>query len=257
MKMTRHKPGTPSWVDLASPDVEATKAFYTGLFGWQAYTVPDPGAGGYTILRKGEDSVAAIGPVQGEGQPPVWNWYAATADADETARRVEAAGGKILAAPFDVLDAGRMAAFLDTSGAAFTVWQANQMPGAGVVHEPGSLEWVELMTRDPEGAVEFYTRVFGWGTEVSTDPAMPYTQFTVDGESVAGMMSMVGDQWPAELPDHWMVYFAVEDVDAACARVPELGGTVAQQPMDIPGVGRFAVVIDPVGAHFSVLRMAG
>jgi predicted enzyme related to lactoylglutathione lyase len=257
MKVTRHKPGAPCWVDLGSPDVPTSTAFYTQLFGWTAQTVPDPAAGGYTFFQKGDDLVAAVGPLSGDGQAPAWNWYAATLDADETARRVEAAGGKILSAPFNVLDAGRMAVFLDTSGAQFSVWQAGQMAGAGVIQEPGSLMWVELMTRDPDGATEFYTRVFGWGTEVSTDPAAPYTQFQVDEESIAGMMPMIGDQWPAELPDHWMVYFGVGDVDAAAALVPRLGGTVGQQPTDIPGVGRFAIFSDPSGAYFSVLKMAG
>src|SRR2546423_11676528 len=99
MKMTQHKPGTPSWVDLASPDVEATKAFYTGLFGWQAYTVPDPGAGGDTNLRKGGGSVAAIGPGQGGGRPPGWNWCAATADPHQAAPRGRAARRESLPAP--------------------------------------------------------------------------------------------------------------------------------------------------------------
>jgi predicted enzyme related to lactoylglutathione lyase len=244
-------------VDLGSPDVEASKAFYTQLFGWTAHPSPDPEAGGYTFFQKGEDQVAAVGPLFAEGQSPAWTWYAATTDADETAHKVEAAGGKVITAPFDVLDAGRMATFLDPSGTPFSVWQPGTMRGAGVLREPGALEWVELMTRDPESATQFYPRVFGWDTEVSTDPAMPYTQFHLDGEPFGGMMAMTGDRWPADLPDHWMVYFRVEDTDSTCARVQELGGTVSVPPTDIPGVGRFAVIGDPTGVFFSVLTVAG
>ena len=130
MKVTEYQPGTPCWVDLASPDMDASKAFYTALFGWTAHTAPQPEAGGYTIFNKGDAAAAAAGPLFTGDQPPAWSWYAATPDADETARKVEAAGGKVLVAPFDVLDAGRMAVFLDTSGTPFSVWQAGTMLGA-------------------------------------------------------------------------------------------------------------------------------
>jgi uncharacterized protein len=65
----------------------------------------------------------------------------------------------------------------------------------------------------------------------------------------------VGDMWPAELPNHWMVYFAVTDTDAVAARCTELGGQVPVPPTDIP-VGRFAVLNDPQGGHFSIIRLA-
>ncbi len=256
MNVSEYAPGVPCWVDLGSPDVEASKAFYSALFGWAPQPSP-PDAGGYTIFQKGDSPVAAVGPLFTEGQPPAWMWYAATPDAEEVARRVEASGGKVLIAPFDVLDAGRMAAFLDTSGTPFSVWQAGNFPGAMTVTEPGAFAWNELMTRDPDAAVDFYGRVLGWTAKVNANPDMPYTEFQLDGRSIAGMMPMIGDAWPADLPDHWMVYFAVEDCDAACEKVKELGGPVSVPPTDAPGVGRFAVVGDPTGAFFSVIALAG
>jgi predicted enzyme related to lactoylglutathione lyase len=255
MKVTEYRPGTPCWVDLASPDIAGSTAFYTALFGWTARTAPD--SGGYTIFHKGDDPVAAVGPLPSEGQPPAWTWYAATTDADQTTRLVEAAGGKVLAAPFDVSDQGRMAVYLDSTGTPFSVWQARTFIGARLVNEPDAFSWNELMSRDTEAAIEFYGRVLGWAPKVSQDPETPYVEFQLDGRSVAGMMPMVGDQWPAELPDHWMVYFTVTDVDAAAARIPELGGAVSVPPSDIPGVGRFAVVGDPGGAYFSIITMPG
>jgi len=257
MKVTEYKPGTPCWVDLGSPDVAASIAFYTTVFGWTAHTSPYPAAGGYTIFHEGDSPVAGVGPLFTEGQPPAWSWYAATPDADETARKVEAANGKVLTTPFEVLDAGRMAIFLDVNGVPFAVWQAGQMIGAGIQREPGSLCWIELMTRNPEPAVEFYTKVLGWSAKPSTDPEMPYIELHIDDDFFGGVMPMVGDQWPAELPDQWVVYFAVEDTDATCARVQELGGTVMVPPQEVPNVGRFAAVTDPQGAAFSVIRMAG
>jgi predicted enzyme related to lactoylglutathione lyase len=257
MKVTEHPPGAPSWVDFASPDLAATTAFYTALFGWTAHAAPEEEAGGYTIFNKDGLPAAAAGPVFTEGQPPAWTWYAATADADETARKVEAAGGKVLMAPFDVLDAGRMALFIDVNGTSFAAWQPGTMRGAGVVDEPGAHSWTELMTRDPDAAAEFYGRVLGWTTKVNNLPDLPpYTEFQLDGRSVAGMMPMVGEQWPAELPDHWMVYFGVEDCDVSAERIIELGGTVSVPPTDVPGIGRFAVAGDPAGAFFAIIASA-
>src|SRR5262249_3151451 len=150
----------------------------------------------------------------------------------------------------------RMAVFLDPTGTPFSVWQPGTMPGAGVLREPGALNWVELMTRTPETAVGFYPRVFGWAVTETTDP-MPYTQFGLDGEDFAGMMRMEGDQWPADLPDHWMVYFQVEDTNATCERLQSLGGTVSVGPFDAAGVGRVAILGDTTGAYFSIIQLAG
>jgi predicted enzyme related to lactoylglutathione lyase len=257
MKITEYAPGTPCWVDLGSPDLEASKSFYTALFGWTAHVSPDPAAGGYTIFHLGDSPVAALGPLMGEGQPAAWSWYAATDDADETARRVEAAGGKVLMAPMDVLDAGRMAVFLDSTGAPFSVWQARDFNGSQAVSEPGTFVWNELMTRDTDEAVEFFGKTLGWTAKPGDLPDMPYTEFQLNGRSVAGLMPMTGDEWPADLPNHWMVYFGVVDCDAACEKVKELGGLVSVQPTDIPGIGRFAVVSDADGAYFAVMSMAG
>jgi predicted enzyme related to lactoylglutathione lyase len=156
----------------------------------------------------------------------------------------------------DVLDAGRMAVFLDPTGTPFSVWQPGQMPGAGILREPGALTWIELMTRTPETAAEFYPRVFGWTVRESHDP-MPYTQFGLDGDDFAGMMRMAGDQWPADLPDHWLVYFQVEDAVATCERAQSLGGTISVPPSDVPGTGRFAIMGDTTGAYFAIIQMAG
>jgi uncharacterized protein len=253
MTMTEHRPGTPCWVDLAAPDLDATAHFYTTLFGWTAHTSPEPEAGGYTIFQLGDVPVAAAGPLLNPEQPPAWTWYAATTDADATARSVQEAGGSVLVAPFDVLDAGRMAVFLDPAGAAFSAWQPGAMRGAGVLHEPGALRWVELMTRSPEAAREFYPRVFGWEVSESEGP-QAYTRWGMAGEQFGGMMAMVGDQWPADLPDHWMVYFQVADIDATCATLKELGGNVSVGPFDAGDVGRVAIVGDNAGAFFSLIQ---
>src|SRR5262245_56170698 len=120
-------PGTPSWVDLAAPDLEAARKFYAELFGWQPNVSTEPEAGGYTIFTKDGKSVAGVGPIMAPGQPSVWTTYVATDDADEIAERVGQAGGQVLMAPMDVMAYGRMGIFADQSGAVFGVWQAGEM----------------------------------------------------------------------------------------------------------------------------------
>jgi predicted enzyme related to lactoylglutathione lyase len=245
-------PGVPNWVDLGTSDVFDATRFYTELFGWTAHLAPEPEAGGYTIFTKDDKPVSGAGPLFGEGQPTAWSTYIATADADAVAARVDAAGGKVLVAPFDVLDQGRMAAFLDQAGAPFSVWQSGAMTGAELFDAPGSLTWNELTTRDVEGSKAFYGTVFGWTARDSSLGGVPYILWEAHGDTIAGMMPMIGEQWPVDLAPHWMIYFAVEDCDAAAARAASLGGRVTVPPTSFP-MGRFAEITDPQGGTFSVL----
>lgn len=210
------------------------------------------------IFTQGGKAVAGAGPIQAEGQPPVWTTYVTVEDADATVERVKEAGGAVLMEPMDVMTAGRMAVLADPGGAAFAVWQPREHVGAELVNEPVSLAWNELRTRDPEGAKEFYSSVFGWG-------AMPfgemegYTVWTLGGSAPengrGGMIDMAGTPIPDGVPPHWDVNFAVADVDATAARCGELGGEVVVPPMDIP-VGRMAALRDPTGATFTAITLA-
>ena len=253
-EMTSYQPGVPCWVDLSTTDLPGALAFYGRLFGWEAEDMGEQ-AGHYTMLRLRGLDVAAASPQTPEqaGRPPAWNIYVAVSDADASAAAIEGAGGRLLMPPMDVFTSGRMAVAMDPQGAAFSIWQARDHIGSRIVDEPGSLAWTELATRDVEGAFAFYGTVFGWGRK-DTDPAgMSYTELQVEGRSVAGMMAMT-DQWPAEVPPHWMPYFAVADTDATAGVAQELGGRVPVPPTDIPP-GRFAVLNDPQGAFFSVINL--
>ncbi|QUQ62962.1 VOC family protein [Kutzneria sp. CA-103260] len=251
--MSAAAPGVPGWIDLGSPDLDATRSFYTQLFGWTAHT-GGPEFGGYTIFNLGDDPVAGAGPLFSPDQPTVWTTYVITESADETAAKVEANGGKVLMAPGDVGENGRMGMFMDSGGAVFAVWQPGTMPGATVFNTAGALSWNELLTRDAAGAKSFYEGVFGWGHDDSDNGGVTYTSWMLNDAPVGGMMQMDSDNFPAELPAHWMVYFAVEDTDATVAKCTELGGSVAVPPTDIPQ-GRFAVLMDPHGAAFSVIKL--
>jgi predicted enzyme related to lactoylglutathione lyase len=244
-------PGVPSWVDLATADLEDAKRFYTALFGWEVEVSGDE-YGGYTTFHLNGLAVAGAGPLYGEGQPTAWSTYIATADADAVAARVDAAGGKVLVAPFDVGDQGRMAAFLDQAGAPFSVWQAGTMPGAQLFDVPGALTWNELTTRDVDGSVSFYDAVFGWQARTGLVGSSPYVIFEHHGGTVAGLQPMIGSDWPDDLPPHWMVYFAVSDCDRVAENAYALGGRVVSPPTSIT-MGRCAVLEDPEGGTFSVL----
>lgn len=251
MEMTSYAPGTPSWVDIGVPDIAAAAAFYADLFGWD---IPegDPAAGGYRLAHLRGRPVAGIGPQQNPG-PPMWTTYIATADVDASCTAVTGAGGQILVPAMDVMDQGRMAVCTDPAGAVFSLWQPLAHPGSGVVSEPGSMCWNELTTRQVDAAKAFYGTVFGWEAADQDMGDFLYTEWRLAGTGIGGMMPMAGDMWEG-VPDHWMVYFAVEDTDAAAARITELGGTVHVAPFDIPP-GRMAVVADPTGGTFSILAM--
>ena len=252
--MSHPTPGVPNWVDLGTADLGDATRFYTGLFGWEA-DVSGEEYGGYTTFRLDGRAAAGAGPLYGEGQPTAWSTYVATDDADEIAARVEAAGGKVLVAPFDVMYQGRMAAFLDQAGAPFSVWQPGTMKGADVFDVPGALTWNELTTRDVEGSAAFYGAVFGWVARESSMGGLPYIVWEHQGETIAGMQPMDGDEWPDDLPPHWMVYFAVGDCDDAAALAQSLGGRVLRPPTSLP-IGRYAVLQDRQGGTFSILRGA-
>lgn len=265
-------PGVPCWVDTSQPDPESAVAFYAGLFGWDFEDVmPAEAPGNYFIGRLRGGDVAAVGS-QPEDAPPMamWNTYVWVESADETASKVREAGGRVLTEPFDVMAAGRMAVFADPEGAVFCVWQANQHKGAGIVNEPGTLNFNGLNTRDVEGAKSFYRSVFGWetlaldgGVEMWRLPGYgDYLEQSAPGlrermaemggpegfEDVVAALSPIGDDQP-DVPAHWSVTFAVDDADATAARAAELGGQVLVAPFDAPWV-RMTIISDPQGATF-------
>lgn len=253
MEITRYAPGTPSWVDIGVPDLAAAGAFYGGLFGWELEE-PAADAGGYANARLRGKPVAGFGPQMNPG-PPHWSTYVTVDDVEATSELVTANGGSVIVAAMDVLEVGRMAIFADDTGSVFSVWQPGTHIGSELVNEPGTLTWNELTTRNPAEAKAFYGAVFGWEPDDHPMGDFDYTEWKLDGKVVGGMIPMVGPMWPAELPNHWMVYFGSSDTDATCARATELGGSVQVAPFDTPA-GKVAVLNDPAGAPFSVITLA-
>ena len=255
-EMTEYAPGTPSWVDLGTPDMDRTVSFYSEVFGWDIPESPVADqTGGYRTASSGGKSVGGVMPLMQEGQPPVWSTYVSVDDADATVAKVTEAGGTVIAGPMDVMELGRMAVFMDPTGAAVGIWQPKEMKGAELVNEPVSVVWNELNTRDPEAAKEFYAAVFGWQAAMNEQGGADYVTFThADGSPAAGIMDIRQTEMPDEIPAHWLVYFAVADADSTVAKAEESGGILRFGPMDIP-IGRFAVMTDPNGSAFAVIAM--
>ena len=246
-EMTRYENGVPSWVDIGVHDLDGAVRFYSELFGWDVEDMGEQ-AGHYSIVSKSGKQVAAISPGQDPG-PPRWSTYVNVDNVDDVAKRVESVGGTVIVAPMDVMTAGRMAIFKDTTGAFIAAWQPQDHIGAQLVNEAGAFTWSELSTSDLAKSKEFYSEVFGWQWGGSDE----YTEAQVSGRTVAGVMPRPADM-PAEMPDAWLVYFGTDDVDADAKRAQGLGATVIVEPTDIPGTGRFAVLLDTENAAFALFK---
>lgn len=253
-KFESYKQGTPSYVELMTPDQAAAKEFYGPLFGWELEDVPMGDSGTYTTVSIEGDAVAGISAHMPDlaDHPAWWGVYLTVDDVDATTAKVEGAGGKIDAAPFDVFDMGRMSAIQDPTGARVNLWQAKANIGTERANEPGTPCWNEVLTPDVAAATTFYGDVLGVGWEEQPmEDGTPYTCMIVDGRQVAGAMPPPMDG----VPPHWNVYFNVEDVDATVAKATSLGGTVVAPAFDVPGVGRMAVLSDPQGGMFNLMAV--
>ncbi len=238
------------------PIAEAAKAFYSGLFGWDA---TDQFAGDeniYTMMTIEGKSVAGMGTMppdmQAQGIPPIWTSYVKHDDVDAVVAKAEAAGGTVVMPAMDVMEEGRMAMIQDPGGAVVGVWQPKNHIGAQLVNMPGALVWNELQTHDLEGSKTFYNAVFGWE---NTMDESGYIMFSNDGRIQAGMMA-IDPSW-GEVPPNWSVYFMVEDVEASVAKAKELGGNVLVPPTAAGEMGRFSVLQDPQGGAFTVMQFSG
>jgi uncharacterized protein len=253
-----YAPGTFCWVELSAHDSQDAKRFYTSLFGWTSEDSPIGPDQYYTMLRLRGKDVGALYQMdsqrQSAGVPPHWQSYVSVANADESAAKARELGGKVVSPPFDVMDVGRMALIQDPTGASFALWQARRHHGAAVVNEAGAFCWNELATPDPQQAGDFYTGLFGWGTMVQEMGPMRYTTFTNGGRPAGGMYQPSPEQ--AGMPPAWTVYFAVDDCDGSAEKAKGLGASVLAPPADIPGIGRFAILADPQGAVFAIIKLS-
>ncbi len=238
--------GAPCWFELATPDRDRAKAFYAKLFGWSALDdQPD-----YTVFKLHGESVAAACTVAPE-EPARWTIFFSVEDADLAATSVERLGGKVLNAPFNVGDYGRMAIVTDPQGAEFVLWQALSLAGVEAIQTLNSVLWVELATRDLTAAAAFYSELLGWTTKPHAGSPGVYQIFSAGGKDWGGLLAMDAE-W-GDLPPFWSFYIWTDDIDTHIEQAKELGSRIFVPPFDAPTVGRLAILSDPTGARFSMI----
>ncbi|WP_329178238.1 VOC family protein [Streptomyces sp. NBC_01477] len=246
--------GAPCWVDASLPDLAAGRRFYGELFGW---TFEDQGEdfGHYTLAFRDEKRAAALMGKPDPAMPTSWSVYFASADATGAADRIGAAGGQVVFGPDKAGEAGVMVGAIDPGGSFFGIWQADGHLGFEITEQPGAFCWTENHTQDTAAVDPFYASVFGYRAEqIGDGEHFDYKVWSLAAEpeqQVGGRLKL-GAGLHDEQPSTFRVYFAVDDCDAAAARVRELGGQVTGEPADSP-FGRAASVTDDQGAGFTVI----
>jgi hypothetical protein len=250
----KYPAGAFVWVELGTTDQAAAKNFYGSLFGWEANDMPMGPDEHYTIFRlQGRDAAAAytLRPDMSGGAPPNWLPYISVENVDDAAARAAQMGGKVVAPPMDVFDAGRMSVVQDPGGATFALWQPKNNPGIGIAGVDGTLCWADLMTHNLPAVQQFYAVLFGWNIAPGQNDPSGYLHIK-NGETFIGGMPPVGPQ--PGVPSHWLLYFLASDCDGTAAKAKSMGATIFHGPTTMEGVGRWAVVADPQGAVFAIFQ---
>jgi uncharacterized protein len=250
-RRTHYEPGSFCWVGLAAADPIAAAGFYADLFGWTGEEVAAGSAATFTVQRREGEDVAILyrqtEAARAAAAPPHWNSFVSVEDAEATAARAgELGGAAAFREPFDVSDAGRVAAIRDPSGAILSLWEPRGRIGATVVDQVGAACWNELATPDVEWAKSFFGELFGWTYDVGD---RGYTTIRNLGRR-NGRIRAIGDQ---DVAPSWLPYFRVESTAAAASRAERLGGQVVAQAIRAPS-GRTAVIADREGARFAVIE---
>jgi uncharacterized protein len=233
------------WHEQVSLEPTQAQAFYTQLFGWEIESFK-PGDLDYTMISSGGQSHGGFSKALEGAPPPHWLSHVRVENLDETIEKAKRAGGKIAAGPFEMPEVGRTAIIADPQGAYISAYEPEgDQPGS-----EGVFVWDELGTTDADDAQRFYGEVFGWTASDMGPEYGGYRIFNRGETGVAGFMALPD----ATLPPHWQPYVAVDDPDATTAKAKELGGTALMEPMDVPKVGRLAVLQDPQGATFGVIK---
>lgn len=242
------------WYELVTKDKDKALDFYRALFGWNVHEEDMGEMGKYPMVGAGETWLAGLVSPRQEGIPSHWIAYVTVPDVDAAARKTEELGGKVHVPPTDIPNVGRFTAISDPQGATILPFKfASQNPPEMEGPPPaGFFCWNELLTSDPEAGGKFYQEIFGWSmTSADMGEMGTYYMFQRGQKEEAGAMKMPPQ---AEAPPHWLPYISVDDVDASVQKCQELGGMVYCQPTNIPNVGRFAVMADPLGATFAVFK---
>lgn len=255
--MSDIKSGDPTWMDLSTHDIDAARAFYRELLGWEFVSAGE-NFGGYQIISSEGRQVGGAmssllgpdGPTAEPQSPTGWMVYLRTEDIAATAGKVVAAGGHIMAEPMQVGSLGKMAVITDPTGAVVGLWEADEFPGFTRDAGPGTPPWFEVMTMDFDAAWAFYREAAGWELFYLGENGQPTDEpgdgFRYASTGAAGICE-ANSFLPPGTQSYWRIYVEVADLDASVAKLRELGGELIDAPVDTP-FGRLATVADPQGA---------
>lgn len=252
------------WYELMTPDPAGAARFYGAVVGWTIAATRDPAAGDvdYRMIGRSDGGnaggiLALNADMLAGGARPAWLGYIHTPDVDAAIAAITADGGAVHMPATD-LPVGRIAMVSDPQGAAFYIMDPVPPPGmAGMesdvfsVDQPQRVRWNELSTSDPDAAITFYTRHFGWGQEGAMDMGdMGTYRFLQRGDVGIGAVMPLMPGMPAPM---WSFYIGVDDIGRAHAAVTANGGRILTEPMEIPG-GEYAMNgVDPQGAAFGLV----
>jgi predicted enzyme related to lactoylglutathione lyase len=244
--------GTFRWIEIATGDAASAKRFYSSLFGWTAEDAPHSSLGTYTTLFNSTGAVGGLYQITSAqklaGRRPHWLPYLYVSDVEESTRRAQTLGARILTSPTDTALGGRLAVVRDPGGAAIALW--HDLPRRGATAAPGSVGswvWHEREASDAAANARFYEGWLGW----KVDSTHGGTQVLRSGDHpIASIVSRAG-QGGSDSP--WIVHFAVANCDALVARALALGAKQVQAPAPQVDLGCRAVLRDPEGVLFAVV----
>jgi uncharacterized protein len=240
------------WYELLTTDMKAAEAFYTKVVGWTVSSFDGTPQPYDMFMRSAEAPAAGVMTIpDGMEFPPHWEMYVGVEKLEDAVAHIERLGGRALGPLIEVPTIGRMRTMMDPQSAVFAIYESATPQPEEAERQVGEASWHELMTTDAEGAMKFYTELFGWKPTETMDMG-PMGKYHMFGRTfpLGGMMNKPPEL--AHVPPHWGVYFRVPDVDAAADRVKANGGQVLNGPMEVPGGDRIINGMDPQGAAFSL-----
>jgi uncharacterized protein len=250
--------GRFAWYELLTTDTASAEAFYTDVVG---YTTQQWGEGAkpYTMWMADETAIGGLKTLPDEakamGAPPHWLAYVATPDIKDTVEKAEGLGAKVLMPVMAIPDVGHVAIFADPQGAVLGLLQPeSDMPRCASPKEPGVISWNELMAGDPNAGWEFYKELFGWEKTSEMDMGQPYGKYLMYGQGEKTYGGFMNIPEGCKGPASWVYYATVKDIEASVERAREKGGKVLNGPMDIPGGGKVAQIMDIEGAAFALYQ---
>ncbi len=249
MSESKYTPGRFVWRELTTPDVAASRAFYSELLGWKITKASAVPGMDYWECAAGDRTVAGMFEMKMEGMPPFWGGYVSVPSVDSAVDAVKQGGGGVLHGPMDIPNVGRVATVRDPQGAVFNVFtDARGDTVRTGLPSLGEFCWEQLNTVDVAGAKAFYPAVTGW--QVYPFGAMEV--FGVSPDMQGGVASFMAT--PPGVPSHWLTYVLAGPLTDANARAKRLGAKVMMERIDVPTVGAFSVIQDPQGAIIALFE---